>query len=35
MPVPLETELPMAVTGWGLLAVCLLITVAWLYYVYR
>lgn len=30
-----ETELPMEITGWGVLALSLAITLAWLFYVYR
>lgn len=30
-----ETELPMEITGWGMLVLGLLITVAWLVYLYR
>ncbi len=33
--VVLETELPMTITGWGLLLISLLITAAWLFYLYR
>ena len=31
----LETELPMAATSWSVLVVSVLITAAWLVYVYR
>ncbi|WP_282102547.1 hypothetical protein [Halovivax limisalsi] len=36
-PVVLETEpaLPMTLTGWGVLALSVLVTVLWLAYVYR
>lgn len=36
-PVVLETEpaLPMTLTGWGVLALSLVITALWLAYVYR
>ncbi|MGQ3412134.1 hypothetical protein [Natrinema versiforme] len=30
-----EPELPMAVVGWGALALGLLVTIAWLAYFYR
>ena len=30
-----ETELPMAIVGWSVLALGLLITVAWMVYFYR
>ena len=30
-----EPELPMALAGWGVLALSLLVTILWLVYVYR
>ncbi|MCU4741857.1 hypothetical protein OB955_21090 [Halobacteria archaeon AArc-m2/3/4] len=30
-----ETALPMEIVGWAVLGVSLLITVAWLFYLYR
>ena len=30
-----ETELPMEIAGWGVLALSLLLTVVWLVYLYR
>lgn len=30
-----ETELPMAAVGWGLLVLALVVTLAWLVYLYR
>ncbi|WP_256549405.1 hypothetical protein [Natrinema caseinilyticum] len=30
-----ETQLPMAVVGWGVLVLGLLVTIAWLLYLYR
>lgn len=31
----LETELPMTITGWGVLALGLFVTLLWLVYLYR
>lgn len=30
-----ETELPMEIAGWGVLALSLLLTIVWLVYLYR
>lgn len=30
-----ETELPMDIVGWGALALGLLVTIAWMAYLYR
>ena len=30
-----ETELPMEIAGWGVLALSLLVTIGWLVYLYR